>query len=80
MNGQNEDIILTRQKSVHSSRHEVFYFLPNTFFFKTILIYCTIGAFNFAQYTKPNLRQNQKRHFMPMLNSVMKQNIVPILE
>jgi len=45
--GQNNEI-LTRQESRHTSRPNVFYFLPTANFLKTILASHTNGTFDFA--------------------------------
>jgi hypothetical protein len=58
------DHFATRQLiSRHSSLPNVFYFFSHRTFLKTILASRTSGTFEFAQHTKPTLRQNQKSHF-----------------
>jgi hypothetical protein len=47
--GQKKEI-LTRQESRHTSRPNVFYFLPTVHFSKTILASRTNGTFGFARH------------------------------
>ncbi|OFX32878.1 MAG: hypothetical protein A2X08_00460 [Bacteroidetes bacterium GWA2_32_17] len=62
MKGQKNEI-LTRQESRHSSRPDVFYFLPNAHFLKTILSSRTNCTFAFVPTHKANASAKSKEPF-----------------
>jgi len=60
--GQKNEI-LTRPESRHSSRPDVFYFLPTAHFLKTILASRTNGTFAFAPTHEANPSAKSKEPF-----------------
>jgi hypothetical protein len=64
--GQKKEI-LTRLESRHTSRPDVFYFLPTAHFLKTILLPAHNGTFAFAPTHKANASAKPKEPFLPTL-------------
>jgi len=61
--GKKEKEILTRQKSRHSSRPDVFYFLPTAHFLKQFFCIPTNGTFAFAPTHEANHSAKSKEPF-----------------
>ena len=70
MKGQKKEI-LTRPESRHSSRPNVFYFLPTAHFLKTILLPAHNGTFAFAPTHEANPSAKSKEPFFAYTRNIL---------